>query len=123
MNALSRISPLEGREEKRQTHGLCVATVYTIEPFVRTPEEVIDQTGCTLAKRPRAGPEQKRVWASLEKDSEQVIAEALAEARHRDPVGEKIWVALVDGNKCRQVVLHARSSRCSSCKTLYHWRS
>ena len=33
------------------------------------------------------------------KNPEQVIAEALAEARHRDPTGEKIWVALVDGNK------------------------
>ena len=92
----TRLSKGEKKNAKRMA---CVATVYTIEPFVRTPEEVIDQAGCTLAKRPRAGPEQKRVWASLEKEPEQVIAEALAEARHRDPTGDKIWVALVDGNK------------------------
>ncbi|MBI5590265.1 MAG: ISKra4 family transposase [Deltaproteobacteria bacterium] len=94
----TRLSKGEKKNAKRMA---CVATVYTIEPFVRAPEEVIAQTGCTLAKRPRAGPEQKRVWASLEKEPEQVIADALAEARHRDPAGEKIWVALVDGNKPR----------------------
>jgi hypothetical protein len=92
----TRLSKGEKKNAKRMA---CVATVYTIKPFVRTPEEVIEQAGCTLAKRLRAGPEQKRVWASLEKEPEQVIAEAFAEARHRDPTGEKIWVALVDGNK------------------------
>jgi hypothetical protein len=92
----TRLSKGEKKNAKRMA---CVATVYTIKPFVRTPEGVIDQAGCTLAKRPRAGPEQKRVWASLEKEPEQVIAEALAEAHHRDPTGNKIWVALVDGNK------------------------
>jgi hypothetical protein len=92
----TRLSKGEKKNAKRMA---CVATVYTIEPFVRTPDEVIDHDSSTLAKRPRATPEQKRVWASLEKEPEQVIADALAEARHRDPTGDKIWVALVDGNK------------------------
>jgi hypothetical protein len=47
-------------------------------------------------KRPR--PEAKRVWASLEKDPEQVIEQAFEEANRRDPERQKRWVALVDGN-------------------------
>jgi hypothetical protein len=94
MNA--RLSKGEKKNAKRMA---CVATVYTVAPFVRTPEEVVAQPGCTLVKRPRSGPEQKRVWASLEKEPEDVIAEAFAEAIHRNTGGDKIWVALVDGNK------------------------
>jgi len=75
-----------------------VAAVYTIMPYVRSPEDLI--AGCRFQRegpaRPR--PEQKRVWASLEKNPEEVIAEAFREARYRDPAGEKTWVSLVDGN-------------------------
>jgi hypothetical protein len=94
MNA--RLSKGEKKNAKRMA---CVATVYTIAPFVRTPEEVVAPPGCTPVKKPRSGPEQKRVWASLEKEPEDVIADAFAEAMYRNTGGEKIWVALVDGNK------------------------
>jgi hypothetical protein len=91
-----RLSKGEKKNAKRMA---TVATVYTVAPFVRTPEDVIAEASCTLARTPRPRPEQKRVWASLEKEPEQVIEEALAEARHRDPEFEKPRVALVDGNK------------------------
>jgi len=92
-----RLSKGEKRNAKRMAE---VAAVYTVAPFVRTPEQVAG----TLApvhlvgsqKRPR--PEAKRVWASLEKDPEQVIEQAFEEANRRDPERLKSWVALVDGN-------------------------
>jgi hypothetical protein len=79
-----RLSKGEKKNAKRMAE---VAAVYTIAPFVRTPEQVAG----TLApvhlvspqKRPR--PEAKRVWASLEKDPEQVIEQAFEEANRRDP--------------------------------------
>ncbi|MCP4201509.1 MAG: ISKra4 family transposase, partial [bacterium] len=46
-------------------------------------------------KRPR--PQNKRVWASLKKSPEEVIAQAFEEALQRDPGREKRWFALVDG--------------------------
>jgi len=91
-----RLSKGEKKNAKRMA---TVATVYTVAPFIRAPEDVIAEASCTLARKPRPRPEQKRVWASLEKEPQQVIEEALAEARHRDPEYEKTWVALVDGNK------------------------
>ena len=76
-----------------------VAAIYTIEPFVRTPEEILPESPAlreTGSARPR--PEHKRVWASLAQSPEAVIREMFDEAGHRDPNGQKRWVALVDGN-------------------------
>ena len=93
----TRLSKGEKRNRKRMA---TVASVYTIQPHVRTPEQV----ACGLAPvheapKPRPRPENKRVWASLEQEPEQVIEEAFREAAHRDPSHERIWAALVDGNK------------------------
>ena len=93
-----RLSKGEKKNAKRMA---TVATVYTVAPFVRTPEDVIAEADCSLSRKPRPRPEQKRVWASLEKEPDEVIAEALAETFHRDPSGEKTRVALVDGNKAQ----------------------
>lgn len=53
----------------------------------------------------RLRPENKRVWASVERPSEAVIAEAFAEAERRDPEHNKLWVALVDENETQLRVL------------------
>jgi hypothetical protein len=75
-----------------------VATVYTVQPFVRTPEQVLpEQKPQEVAIRPR--PEHKRVWASLARSPQEVITAMFEEAVHRDPEGKKRWVALVDGNE------------------------
>jgi hypothetical protein len=76
-----------------------VAAVYTISPFVRCTEDLVARRGLDREKDFRPRPEQKRVWASLEKEPKEVIQEAFQEALYRDPNQKKIWVALVDGNK------------------------
>ena len=76
-----------------------VAAIYTVEPYVRTPEEILTDSPTqreTGSARPR--PEHKRVWASLAQSPEAVIREMFEEAARRDPKGQKRWVALVDGN-------------------------
>jgi len=83
-----RLSKGEKKHAKRMA---TVATVYSIAAHVRSAEAVMQGA----SKGPR--PENKRVWASVEKDPEAVIAQAFAEARQRDPAGVKQWVALVDG--------------------------
>ena len=49
----------------------------------------------TLTVRPR--PVAKRVWASLEHEPAEVIAEAMLEAERHDPQRVKRWVVLFDG--------------------------
>lgn len=97
------------RGEKRHAKRLAtVAAVYTIAPYVRTPEAVLGglapQHGREPPDRPR--PERKRVWASLEQEPDAVLREAFREARRRDPDGQKRWVALVDGNERQLDILH-----------------
>jgi hypothetical protein len=75
-----------------------VAAVYTIAPFVRTPEDLLPAAGPSGAPPIRPRPEHKRVWASLERTPEDVITAMFDEAEHRDPRHRKTWVALVDGN-------------------------
>lgn len=99
-----RLSKGEKRNAKRMA---TVATVYTIRPWVRRPEQVARSLApiheVEAGQRPR--PQNKRVWASLRKTPEEVIGQAFEEAQRRDPAHEKIWVALVDGNQTQLKIL------------------
>ncbi len=94
-------SKLSKGEKKGSKRMATVAAVYTVEPFERTPEQVesniMQRLRPVKSKRPR--PEQKRVWASLQKEPKEVIGEVFDEALSRDPNQQKQWIALVDGNK------------------------
>lgn len=100
----TRLSKGEKRNAKRMA---TVAAVYTINPFVRKPEDIWRRMAPvhSVDKEKRPLPERKRVWASLEKTPEQVIAEAFDEAERRDPLHQKTRVALVDGNKTQIRIL------------------
>ena len=93
-----RIKPGEKKHSKRMA---TVAAVYTTAPFVRSPEQFLQslmprQPGAKpRTVRPR--PVAKRVWASLEHEPAEVVAEAMLEAERQDPEHVKRWVVLVDG--------------------------
>lgn len=96
-----RLSQGEKKNAKRMS---TVAAVYLTQPLERSPEDLVAEASGTLEKVKRPRPEQKRVWASLEKTPEEVIEEVFAEAIHRDPMHKKHWVALVDGAKHLTVI-------------------
>lgn len=85
-----------------------VAAVYTIAPWVRTPEEIVSELSrreaARLDARPR--PEDKRVWASVRQPPEEIIRQIFEEATRRDPHHRKGWCALVDGNRFQLDQLH-----------------
>ena len=106
LSPFKRLQPGEKKHSKRMA---TVAAVYTVAPFVRSPEEFLsslmprqpgDKTQAkapakTPAVRPR--PVAKRVWASLEREPAEVVAEAMLEAERHDPERVKRWVVLVGG--------------------------
>ena len=97
-----RLTKGEKRNSKRMA---TVASVYTINPFVRTPQQIVSPSNeDKKIKRPR--PIGKSVWASLTKQPELVISEAFDEALHRDPNKQKRFCALVDGNKTQLSLLN-----------------
>ena len=89
----------KGEVKRGHKRMATVAAVYTVAPFVRNAEEVIDglKRVRLATTKPRPRPEFKRVWASLTRSPEEVIAEAFAEAHKRDPNRKKRWLVLVDG--------------------------
>jgi len=88
-----------------------VAAVYTIAPWVRTPEEIVRELQPAHAVMPaRPRPEAKRVWASLAQPPAEVIDQAFEEAERRDPQHTKQWVALVDGNPTQLGLLYAAAA-------------
>lgn len=90
----TRLSPGEKAERKRVAQ---VCTVYSVASWRRTAADVLHtlRDEDTDSKRPR--PQDKRVWASVEKDARKVIREAFEEALRRDPDRRRRWVVLVDG--------------------------
>ena len=107
LSPFNRLKPGEKKHSKRMA---TVAAVYAVAPFVRSADEFLRslmprQPGdkkaskgeMTPAVRPR--PVAKRVWASLEREPAEVLAEALLEAERHDPEHVKHWVVLVDGDE------------------------
>ncbi|MCY4632970.1 MAG: ISKra4 family transposase [Acidobacteria bacterium] len=105
LSVFNRLQPGEKKHAKRMA---TVAAVYAVAPFVRSPEDFLQSLmprqpaakakaknrAKTAAVRPR--PVAKRVWASLEHEPAEVVAEALLEAERHDPERVKRWVVLVD---------------------------
>jgi len=89
----ARLQPGEKRNRKRMA---TVATVYSIEAHQRTAEEIM---GCdeNQPRRPKAA--NKRVWASVEQEMEDVVRTMFAEALRRDPNRSQPWAILVDGGE------------------------
>ena len=98
---LSRFSRLKPGEKKHSKRMATVAAVYT-NRAVRAqpggvPAELDAPTAGAKARAVRPRPVAKRVWASLEREPWEVVAEATLEAERQDPEHVKRWVALVDG--------------------------
>lgn len=107
--------PPEKRRKDHKRHArrmATVAAVYTIEPYVRAPEDIMHNLQGVAdtderVKRPK--PENKRVWASVSESPASVIGDAFDEGLRRDPNRYKQWVALVDGNETQLDVLECQA--------------
>src|SRR5499427_602181 len=85
-----------------------VATVFTRAPWVRTPQQVIEnlfptQPQATRDVPPPPRPENKRVWASLLKGKTTVMQEVAEEMDRRDPLRSLTRLALTDGERALQI--------------------
>jgi hypothetical protein len=110
----ARLSRGEKRNRKRMA---TVATVYEVAAHVRSAEQIMVSE--VKAARPAAPtPTDKRVWASLERSVAEVLDEAFAEAKRRDPEGRREWVVLVDGQEDQLREVYAAIKRHGSTVTV-----
>ncbi len=104
-----RAEKKEGKEKARLTPGekpnrkrmATVASVYTAPAFIRTADDVMalcESQNDEPPVRDRPAVQNKRVWASLSREPEQVTREVFEEAERRDPNREQDWVVLIDGD-------------------------
>lgn len=89
-------------EKSKKRRMAQVAAVYTVGRFERSVDDIVGSLRSTTTTAPREKPKRpktnnKRVWASVEEDSWDVIDEAFNEAKRLDPEFDKQWVALIDG--------------------------
>jgi len=90
----SRLSPGEKKDRKRMAQ---VTAVYTVQAHSRTGESIMNVSEDDNILPFRTPVRNKRVWASVERESEDVIEEAFLEALQRDPKQQREWVVLIDG--------------------------
>src|SRR3954454_13114996 len=89
-----------GKGEKANKKRMAaVGAVYTIEPFVRTTAEVIDELQRTKAAQRRPGPQQKRLRADLLLGKVSLFLWLSDELCRRNPEGTKPVVFLSDGER------------------------
>ena len=106
--ALRRTKGQKANRKKMAT----VAAVFTRQPWIRTPQQVVDSLFGTdptdtkiVTSQPPPRPEHKRIWASLVKGKTAVIDEVVQEVHRRDPDGRKTRVALTDGERALQILV------------------
>ena len=89
------------------TRRAYVGGVYSIEPFVRQPQDVLNELFREQAAERRPRPQGKRLWAemaaaeegSLMSGSEAVFVEMAIDVKTRDPDRLKTLVCLMDGER------------------------
>ena len=101
----TRLSPGEKKNRKRMA---TVVSVYEVDPYPRTPEQILGLDQKPEGKRPK--PANKRTWARVEADQGTVLEQGFEEALRRDPQQRMRWVVLTDGQEdlLRQVYAAAR---------------
>jgi hypothetical protein len=106
-----RDRPTAAADEESERPGVkraaCAGAVYAIEPFQRTPEDVVDEVRRRERASERPQPQGKIVWAEMRQqiDGEEasgrevVVANLCAELDRRDPTEEKTAIVLCDGER------------------------
>ena len=106
-----RDRPTAERDEESERPGVkraaCAGAVYTTAPFVRTPNDVLDEVQRKERAAQRPPPQGKVVWAEMAQEvdgaeasgREVVVASICAELDRRDPTETQSVIVLCDGER------------------------
>lgn len=103
-----RQHPRRGKGEKANKKQMaCVGAIYTIDRYVRTAEQVLDEVQRRQRAKDRPVPRHKHVWAELTEVYEgdtyngrvNLFAHLAEERQRRDPTEAKPTLCLLDGER------------------------
>lgn len=94
-------------EKANKKQMACVGAVYTIEPFVRRAEDIIDEVLRDQKAKQRPGPQHKHVWAEMTREvggievpaKESLFCQLYAESTARNLGHDRPVVCLLDGER------------------------
>ena len=97
----------EAGTHKGSTRRAYVGAVYSIEPFVREPQDILDELFREQAATRRPRPQGKRLWAEMAAadentmtfGSEFVFIEMAIDVQTRDPDRQRTLVCVMDGEQ------------------------
>jgi hypothetical protein len=108
----SQDAPVKRRRRKKgekanKKRMACVGAVYTIDPFVRTAEEIVDEVLRKQCREVRPSPQNKKLRAELTRPidgietgaKERIFSWFQDEAAHRNPQDQKTVVCVMDGER------------------------
>jgi hypothetical protein len=97
-----------GKGEKANKKRMaCVGSAYSVERFVRTPDDILDEVFNQEREQDRPRPQNKRLWAEMTfarqgepiNGKTRVFIQQAIDLQARDPEGRKEIVCLTDGEK------------------------
>jgi hypothetical protein len=103
-----RRGPRRGKGEKaNQKQMACVGAAYSVDRYVRTPDDILDEVFRDERAADRPQPQNKRRWAEMTQDREgeisngktRVFVQQALDLEARDPLRQKTVVCLMDGEK------------------------
>jgi hypothetical protein len=119
---------LKKGEKNGQKRMACVGGVYSVSPFRRTAEEVLDEILRQQKQQQRPKPKNKRLRAVLTRDvdgkkvnGKDVVFDWLAkEVRQRDPQESRTVVAIMDGETKLRDLQERKLSRAIGILDIWH---
>lgn len=103
-----RRGPRRGKGEKaNQKQMACVGAAYSVDRYVRTPDDILDEVFRDERAADRPRPQNKRLWAEMTEQREgeisngktRVFVQQALDLQARDPTRQKTVICLMDGEK------------------------
>lgn len=124
-----RRGPRRGKGEKANKKQMaCVGAGFSVERFVRTPDDILDEVFRKESAAKRPEPQNKRLWAEMTTIHEGeplsgktlVFAQQMLDLHTRDPDRQKTVLCLLDGEKALRAEQHEWLPRAIGVLDIWH---
>lgn len=124
-----RRGPRRGKGEKaNQKRMACVGAAYSVDRYVRTPDDILDEVFREQRAADRPQPQNKRLWAEMTQEQQaevangktRVFAQQAMDLRDRDPTRRKTVICLTDGEKALRTEQQAWLPRAIGVLDIWH---
>ena len=115
-------------EKANKKQMACVGAAYIVAPFVRTPDDILEEVFRKESAANRPKPQNKRMWGEMTRLHEGeplsgktlVFAQQALDLHARDPQRTKTVICLMDGEKALRVEQHEWLPRAIGVLDIWH---